>query len=856
MAEGRPTLAGIRDLAVTIPVVPAHAIDRPAVSDRLTQSVDRFRVTVLFAPAGFGKTAALSAWANQSGRRVTWFSLGKADGHGEHLRRRLSSVMDLVAHHTDQRKGSEPKRVRVDDGSALPVLVIDDIQLADSPGSRKVLSAVLERTDPSVRIVLSGRFDPKLGLSRLRVSGDLAEIPSSELAFTAAEVRLAARALGRTLDSAAAEQLLERTGGWPVAVRLALMSDAGRSLGPPGIGPVDHLPQFVDYLLENLLDLLPARLAAFLPLACVCDQITGPLADQLSDTTNGAELLEAAVDLGIPLERRILPTGETLYVWHPVMAQAGRALLMRRDPTLVRELHVRAARYLASADPYEAAQQAFLGRDPELAASIIGSQWLALALRNDFEIVDELCCRLPAPWSDDAEILIVLATCRRSAGSGDSASELGARALATAVSLGPVRRRSFDVTFNLAQLFLADDEDALIAACAPVQALVDASSGLDGPLRACAILLLGWSKMRIRRSQEAVALLSEAILRCGAEGLHDLVDRARASLAFSRAFSGDFAGALAVSEVSRAGGADRTWRRADGAVEAFTEGWVNFWSGNTDGAIAGFREAVTYGGALTSFEPLARVWLVHATLAAGTPNEIADAEECLRFVPDETIQGLPWRHYKLITKAGTSVYRGDLDNAVRMLDEGVAINAFVPAIRVLAAELFWTCGRREQTRAQLEQVLQGPAYLRASGLVLSALCARSDGEDARAGGLLEEALGLGVTLQVARPFQFNDPALSALLVEHAERGSRHDDFLAEQVAWHARRRQPRALQPLSAREREILGFLATRRSADEICAELFISRNTLKTHLKSIYRKLGVDNRRDAYRFAQAMQTP
>ncbi len=854
MAEGRLTVAANRDFTVTRPAIPVHAIDRPGVSERLTESIKRFPVTVLLAPAGFGKTAALSAWASQSRRSVTWLSLTTADGHAEHLRRRLRAVTDAVLHQLPDASESAESRNDAEVTEA-PVLIIDDIQLADSTGSRKALGALLERPDPGVRIVLAGRFEPKLGLSRLRVSGDLGQISAEELPFTVGEVRRAALALGRTLDASAASQLIDLTGGWPVAVRLALMSDVADRLGRAGRGPGDHLPQFVDYLVENLLDQLPATLAAFLPRACVCDRITGPLADQLSGDSQGAHLLEDAVDRGIPLERRTLPGGDMVYVWHPVMAQAGRALLLRRDPALIRELHLRAARHLAAVEPYEAAQHAFQARDHALAAEIIRSQWLALVLRGDSEIVDELCGRLASPWSEDPEILTVLATCRRNAGAAEIAAQLGRRAVAGALSLDPAKRRSFDVTHELAQLFLADDETDLISACEATQGLLEMPAVLEGSARACAILLLGWSKMRLRQSREAVVLLSEAILRCKAEGLDDLAGRAQASLTFSRAFNGDFAGALAGASAARSGGDDRTWRRADGAVEAFTEGWVNFWSGNSDLAVAGLREAVAYGGALTSFEPLARVWLVHAALARGIPSEIADAEGVLKLVPEETIQGLPWRHYKLIARAGICLYRGELDKAVRLLDEGVAINAFIPAVRVLAAEFYWSCGHPEQALAQVEQALQAPGYLRASGLVLSALCARSSGDVAGAGRLLEEALGFGVALAVTRPFQFNDQAMAALLAEHSERGSRYDDFLAEQVAWHIRRRPVRTHQPLSAREREILGFLATRMSADEICGALFVSRNTLKTHLKSIYRKLGVDNRRDACRVTQAMET-
>lgn len=849
MAGSRGTVAAHRDFTVARPAAPVHAIDRPEVSKRLTESVNHFPVTVLLAPAGFGKTAALSAWASQSGRRVGWLSLTIEDTHTEHLRRRLRSVMDALADPPTQ--GREPTGHSDTPITETPVLIIDDIQLADGTGSRKILGALLDRPDPRMRILLAGRFEPKLGLSRLRVSGDLGEIRAEELPFTAEEVQRAALALGRVLDTSAAEQLIDHTGGWPVAVRLALMSDVAGRLGGAGWGPGDHLPQFVDYLVENLLDQLPATLAAFLPRACVCDRITGRLADQLSGSTQGAQLLEDAVARGIPLERRTLPGGDTVYIWHPVMAQAGRALLVRRDPALIRELHLRAARHLAATEPYDAAQHAFHARDHELAAEIIRSQWLALVLRGDSEIVDELCGRLASPWSEDPEILTALATCRRNAGAAGSAAQLGRRAVAGALNLDPAKRRSFDVTYTLAQLFLADDEADLISACDATRVLLDMPAGLEGSARASAILLLGWSKMRMRQSKEAVELLSEAILRCSAQGLDELADRAQASLTFSRAFDGDFTGALAGVDAARTGGGDLTWRRADGAVESFTEGWVNFWSGNSDLAIKGLQEAVAYGGALTSFEPIARVWLVHAALARGIPSEIAHAEEVLDSVPEETIQGLPWGTYKLIAKAGLSFYRGDRDTALGLLDEAVAIDAFIPGVRVFAGELYWRCGRPAQTLSQVPQVLKAPGYLRASGLVLSALCARSDGDDARAGALVEEALELGVTLRVARPFQLKDPALAALLTEHATRGTRFGDFLAEQVSWHIRNGALSGHQLLSGRENEILGYLATTMSTDEICGALFISRNTLKTHLKSIYRKLGVENRRDASRLAQ-----
>jgi len=180
-----------------------------------------------------------------------------------------------------------------------------------------------------------------------------------------------------------------------------------------------------------------------------------------------------------------------------------------------------------------------------------------------------------------------------------------------------------------------------------------------------------------------------------------------------------------------------------------------------------------------------------------------------------------------------------------------AAPAFIPAARVLAAELFWLSGRAAQARAQVEPLLTGtPDYIRIGAMVLTALCRRREGDSVAAHALLEESLGLGAESGLRRPFQRFDPRLTEFLSAHAALGTRHEGFLASLIAEHQARSGDD--QSLSVREREIVGYLATTLSAAEIREALFISQNTLKTHLKSIYRKLGVDNRRDAVRAAHS----
>ena len=170
--------------------------------------------------------------------------------------------------------------------------------------------------------------------------------------------------------------------------------------------------------------------------------------------------------------------------------------------------------------------------------------------------------------------------------------------------------------------------------------------------------------------------------------------------------------------------------------------------------------------------------------------------------------------------------------------------------------LFRSCGRVDSARLQAAQLTgELPGYFAISGLVVRALCARHDEESTKAHELLEEALAVGARQGLLRPFSHQDAALADLLAEHADLGTRHEHFLAEALARQRAVAGRTTGTLLSARESEVLARLATRMSASEIAADLFISPNTLKSHVRSIYRKLGVETRRDAVRVALAQET-
>ena len=460
-----------------------------------------------------------------------------------------------------------------------------------------------------------------------------------QLAFTAEEIRLAAGRLGRRLSDRQADLLRDLTGGWPVAVRLALMSGA-EPLARLASGGQLRLSTLTDYLVEEVLGDLPIGLHDFLLRVSVADWLTARLATELADDELAPAMLEDAVARGIPLERRGMAGGEPVYRWHPLVAEQCRTLLSRQDPVLADELHVRAARFLAGTEPARAARHALAGRAPRLAYGIVLEHWLSLVLGGDSAVLDDVCLQLPAPWSDSPDILLIRATCRRAVDDVKAAGELRSRAQVLAVGRDAEFHERHRVTRMLAELLVVDDGDQLLVACRDVRRVLSETSLLGGAQRACAWFLVAFTEMRLRRTTTAVSALREAAVVARAEGLDDIADRAVADLVFALAFNGDFQPAEAL--LVRSPGDDQArWRRTEGRPEWFADAWMSFWRDDLERAQLMFSRCIVAGGAVTSFATISRIWTTVAAARAGGPGAIRAAESGLAELPDGTVGGLP-----------------------------------------------------------------------------------------------------------------------------------------------------------------------------------------------------------------------
>jgi ATP/maltotriose-dependent transcriptional regulator MalT len=220
---------------------------RPRLLERLTEGTAH-ELTLVCAPAGFGKTSLLGEWARLGGRPVAWLSLDGGDSDPARFWRYVAAALDEARPGVGQRvdalfQHAQPPLEAVlavlvnelVEGSEASVLVLDDYHLVEAPAVHDSLAVLLDRLPPQLRLVLASRVDPPLPLARLRAGGQLTELREADLRFTREEAAALLRtAVGTELPEAAVAALGDRTEGWAAGLQLAALSLPGHAdVGAP-----------------------------------------------------------------------------------------------------------------------------------------------------------------------------------------------------------------------------------------------------------------------------------------------------------------------------------------------------------------------------------------------------------------------------------------------------------------------------------------------------------------------------------------------------------------------------------------------------------------------------------------------
>jgi LuxR family transcriptional regulator, maltose regulon positive regulatory protein len=372
-------------------------VARPRLSGRLSRGAES-RLTLISAPAGFGKTTLLAEWlaATRTERSVAWLSLEESDSqpasYWTYLITALQAVVPgvgasaLLLLQSAQPPIETVLATVLNELGTVPndiYLVLDDYHLIDSADVQAGMTFLVEHLPPQVHLVVSTREDPALPLARLRGRGELVEVRAADLRFTLDEVAAYLNdVIGLDLAASDIAALEGRTEGWIAALQLAALSMEGRDDVAGFIaGFAGDDRYIVDYLVDEVLGRQPAHVRSFLVQISLLDRLSGPLCDAVTGQHRGKAMLESldrANLFVVPLD-----DSRRWYRYHHLFADVLQTHLIDEHPDRVAALHRRASQwYERNGEPSQAIRHALAAGDVERAAGLVELELPALRRRR------------------------------------------------------------------------------------------------------------------------------------------------------------------------------------------------------------------------------------------------------------------------------------------------------------------------------------------------------------------------------------------------------------------------------------------------------------------------------------------
>ncbi|MER6098566.1 LuxR C-terminal-related transcriptional regulator [Streptomyces sp. NPDC001728] len=898
------------------PTRPATFLRRQRLVERLGRARGT-PLTLVNGPAGAGKTLLTADWAATLGRPVAWLTAEAGDerpavfwtyvlralrGSGTPLPRALAVPPDAAE--VDPRL-LEALAARLSELAEPAVLVIDEFDRVTSPEVAEQLALVLRHAGLGLRLVIGSRTEPLMPLHGYRLAGRLTEIRAAELAFTREEAGALLDLHGLSLSAEAVGSLVDRTRGWAAGLRLCALA-ARESPDPEA-----YLEEFeadrstvADFLLAEVLKGRPEEAQDLLLRVSVLTRFNPGLANALTGRIDAEPLLRALVRDNAFVEA----LGHSSYRLHPLFREILRAHLRERLPALEPELHRRAARWLRrSGSLYETlAHSTAAGEWGFTAATLVEDLaigQLFTGLRSD-DLV-RLCSEMPPEATGTAPELVraALDLSRYDLPRGlTHLRRAGEELAASAAPDAPAAQLGRALLEALAARLSGCPERAEQAAEAAVRLGQEVPARLlDGHPEHGALLgtHLGSALLWAGRFEDARAALTAVSETSRSASVARPLEESREHLALidylngwpGRAERRVLAGS---SEAERHGpppssGAESGLRPEPGpgsgpergpAPEPPPDSALGAGPGPGFGPGQGLGRIVLAAVAVDRDElDRARALLDEtAQLEATAHDPVTAAGQALALGRLLLVQGhpraaaaaahpavaaavdSPWAasHEALLVSAA-HLAEGRAEQAAEVLD-GVSMDH--PACAVEAARLLLDAGRTGAAAELVEGVRAGgragPAVTVRAALVRAHIAEEAgDGDTARK--LVAQALLDARRERLRRPFLDARPWIRHLLAvpplrELAAGWLAPGPAPAGAPGAGEAGSAPLAVGELSERERDVLRRLALMMSTEEIAADLYLSVNTVKTHLKGAYRKLAVNRRNDAVRRARELR--
>jgi LuxR family maltose regulon positive regulatory protein len=840
-------------------------------------------VTVVSAPPGSGKTVLLRSWISETGlaEHAAWVSAGRGERDPQQfwlavlgaLRQTVpgSALVRSLTAAPDLNEGAIVEQLLTDLARLRDQLwlVIDDVHELSTAEALRQLELLVLRAPAELRFVLASRPDLRLGLHRLRLEGELAEIREPDLRFTVAETRELLNAAGVQLPERTVAMLHERTEGWAAGLRLAALSLAGH------LDPERFAAQFsgsertvAEYLLAEVLDRQDQRVRRLLLRTSILERVNGDLADVLTGDSGGERVLQDLEQANAFVMS--LDATRTWFRYHQMFAGLLALELRRTAPGEVAGLHKAACAWLtAHGYPAEAIRHAQAAHDWDAAVRLLADHWPGLYLDGQAETIHELLAEFPPGIrAADAELAAVAAADELAHGTLDEADRYLHRAEQDAASLPDSRRGHARLMCGIIRLLLTRQRGNLPAMAREAQRLQDMAGTADPEpehfgedLRALALISLGVADLWAARFADAQRHLEQGIVLARRTGRAYLEFTGLAHLALSGIY-GSFAQAARRSEQAIELAERHGWASDPAAgIACATIAVTLAWQGRIEEAAPWVHRAERTLRAET--EPAAALGIHYVRgLLELARGRYADALTALR-AAEPSASRLVAPPYLLAPVRALRVQAlarlGENEHARRFMAEFGDQDRESGEMRIAAAALSLADGDPRAAAAALAPVIDGAAPVtglfqsswRAQAFLLEALARDALGDDAAADAALERALDLAEPRGVLAPFLLH-PA-PGLLARHAGHRTAHAALIADirsLLAGNVSAPPPAGRQPLREplrdSEMRVLRYLPTNLTAPEIARELSVSPNTVKTHVRSLYNKLGTHRRAEA----------
>jgi LuxR family transcriptional regulator, maltose regulon positive regulatory protein len=877
------------DVKATSP--PAAPLSLPLVDRRdLLAELDRAsarKVTVVSAPAGSGKSSLLHAWMTGPGQshRIADVQVLRDQRDAQQF---WLAVLAAVRRACGA-PGSEPPAATPGfDGQAMvdrvlselgehhqtTFLVIDDLHELTSPQALSQLAGLLRNLPAGTHAIVATRRDLPLQLHQLRLAGELAEIRSADLRFTERETRELLAASKIALSDAGVALLHQRTEGWAAGLRLAMISLAGRADPERFVAEFSGSNRTVaEYLIAEMLDRQPVEVQQLLVRTSLLDRVNGALGDLLTGRPGSERILLDLEDANAFVVS--LDPDRTWFRYHHLFAELLRLELRRTLPEQVPALHRQAAGwFLQHGQVVDAIRHTQAAGDWSAAARMLADHSFSLTLDGQAQTIQTLLSAFPpGAVIEGPDLSLARATTDLAQGRLDEAAAHLTVAETAMTSMPPQRKHRLDVAIAALELSLARQRGHLAGVIdqvgfldSPISGDSDKDIALDSDLRAVALMNLGIAEAWALANTDSERHLQEGADLARKIGRPYLEVACLAQLAFASKIE-TFATTRRRCEEAIALADHYGW----GAEPIIAPALVNLagvlvWTGEFDAADRWLQRA---GRALETDKAPGIRLLLHFGTGMLLSGRRGQPEALAEYTAAEHLQDeLDGPHALARQLAGqrlsTQARLGRVSEArssLAALDAELAGSAEIGNAR---AAICLADGNPGGALAVLQDVLNGTApaigYMTVvEADLLAALAHRDLGDQRAATAAIERALALSEADRLVLPFAMTGSA--DMLESMPRHETAHAGLLADildilhgsALAIQADTAPP-PIEQLSPSELKVLRYLPTNMSRLEIARELSVSVNTVNTHIRNIYAKLGAQDRSAAVQRARELR--